>query len=189
MTEQQSEFEARALTTDEIQALVVHVLEVHPASGPQDVYKLAHQAIMGPGHLLVDEDVTRMTLTREASALEMEPLEWESPIEIIHPGSEMARVHLRPYLRSGGSVQRLVKAMFKTQQIIAEPPAQSLAQLLGGMRQVLAASASEVFDLEAFDALLKEQVGKGFEAVHHSEAYREAYDPHYRVVLLDALAP
>ena len=42
--------------------------------------------------------------------------------------------------------------------------------------------------LRDFDLLLKEQVTQGFVLVHHSEGYRLAYEPYYRVVLLDAMA-
>ena len=38
-----------------------------------------------------------------------------------------------------------------------------------------------------FDALLRTQVESGLPAVPHSSAYVEAYDPHYRVVLLETL--
>lgn len=179
--------EKRDFSESEMSQWVGELFERHPLAESVDVYKQAHQAMFGPGHLLVDEAVVRMRLTQEAQALEMDPRDWEEVIEVIHPSLEMARVHLRPYLRSGGSVQRLVEAMFKTEASLGEPDSEALARLLGAARAALPGVVPESFDMEAFDTLLRAQVAEGFGVVHHSDVYRQTYDPHYRVVLLEAL--
>ena len=67
--------------------------------GPEDLYKLLHQAIMGPAHAAVDSAAALAALraewaemaARRPDAPAAEPL-WES----IRPDGALLRVHLRP---------------------------------------------------------------------------------------------
>ncbi len=180
--------QVRALTGEEVAELLQGMFERHAEVGVEDLYKLAHQAILGPGHLLGPRHLVLGVLHEESARLDQESRDWEEVVEVIHPEVEMARVHLRPYLRSGGALERLVDGMFKTQELLGEPDLQALAATLGAMRGALAAwPGGSPVAMEEFDALLKEKVAEGLPAVHHSEVFSQAYDPHYRVVMLSMM--
>ncbi len=172
------------------QSLLEDHLDRHPLAEPADLYKLAHQACLGPGHLL-DTATPRMVrdaLAAELQALDVEPRDWEDAVDVLRPSTGMARVHLRPYVRSGGELKRLADALLATAEQLGEGDRDGLGAMLGAFRAGIAAS-DLAWPTADFDLLLREQIEKGLTVVSHSEAYRTAYDPHYRVVLLDTLSP
>lgn len=172
----------------ELELLDEH-LERYPLITPTDLYKLAHQACLGPGHLLdhSTERMVRDALASEVRSLDLEPRAWEDAVELLHPDSEMARVHLRPFVRAGGEVGRLADALIATVEEVGDGDKDALGTMLGAFRQGLQGRALS-WETSAFDALLRTQIEAGLTLVSHSDTYREAYDPHYRVVLLKTLA-
>jgi len=168
--------------------IVAAHLERFPDAEPVDLYKLVHQASLGIGHLIDNDVEARGMLADEARDLDLTPREWEEVVEPIRPGGELVRVHLRPYLRAGGSLERLLTAMLRTQDLLDAVSLTALAANLGTVRGVVhAIDQDQRFDRRAFDVLLHDLATAGFPARHHSDAFRELYDPHYRVVLLATL--
>lgn len=169
-------------------SLLAAHLDAFPHAEPADLYKLLYQAILGVEHALGPELLLRDKLIEEVRGLDLTPREWEEPAEPIHPTRDLARVHLRPYLRAGGSLDRLATAMLQTAAQWPPTPTEQLAATLGLARAALRRVAP-TFDHAGFDKLLHEMALKAFPAQHHSDAFKGTYDPHYRVVLLDLLAP
>jgi hypothetical protein len=163
--------------------LLGHHLKRYPLMQLDDVYKLLHQAALGSGHAIDDADAARRRLQEEAAALGPGP---EEPIaDVISPDGKLARVHLRPYLDAGHDLGALAEAFLQT------------ARIYPGSRDKLAKFCGCLGDLAVAGAIPypREQVVKHFEAiarsgypvVRHSQAYRDAYRPAYRVVALDCL--
>lgn len=163
-------------------------LERYPEMAPIDLYKLTHQAVLGVGHLVTTEEAVVNALIDEIDGMDPRVREWEEPAELINPTRELVRVHLRPYLRAGGSVRALAKAMKRTADQLKASDLATLAVVLGAMRPRLRANHPG-FNAAGFDVVLRDLATEKFPARSHSEAYRELYDPHYRVVLLDAFDP
>lgn len=166
--------------------LIATHLDTFPHAEPADLYKLVYQATLGVEHALGPELLMRDKLIEELRALDLTPLEWEEPAEPIHPEHTIARIHLRPYLRAGGDLERLATAALQTAAQWPDTEPGALAAALGLVRGALRRVAP-TFDHAAFDKLLHERALAGFPAVHHSEAFLGTYDPHYRVVRLDLL--
>ena len=74
-------------------------LQRYPRMELADVYKLLHQAAMGPGHALRDPAQARDALRSECAALE--PGGQDPLVDPISPDGQLARVHLRPWLAAG----------------------------------------------------------------------------------------
>ena len=96
----------------------------------------------------------------------------------------MVRVNLRPYLRQNLSLDRLYEAMEESSKETGIPEKFLYAW---SVFHKLAVSGSIQVDLGELDSLNQELKEKGPSPHHHSESYRDAYYPAYRVVKREAL--
>ena len=101
-------------------------------------------------------------------------------VESVAPGSEVVRIHLRPYLKAGWDTGLLLEAFVRTAEEYPRSPdrLRAFADVAVGM----ARDGGLPFDpdsVTAFFALLEKD---GFPAVHHSETYETEYRPAYRVI-------
>jgi len=164
------------------QLLTMH-LKRYPAMQLADIYKLLHQAALGPGHAIDNPVAARNRLEQEAAGLGNGP---EEPIrDIISPDGRLARVHLRSFIAANGNLDVLHRAFVET---AASYPASAdkLAKFCGCLGD-LAATGAIAFAkqdvVEYFDKIAQE----GYPAIHHSKAFHEAYRPAYRVIAVDLL--
>jgi hypothetical protein len=156
-------------------------LERYPRMELADVYKLLHQAAMGPGHALDDPAAARALLEREASALtDVGP---EALADRISPDGRLARVHLRPYLAAGYELRALADAFQET--ATTTPGSRDKLERFCACLGDLADAGGIPFSRAEVTAYLTHIAAQGYPVVHHSVAYRTAYRPAYRVVALD----
>jgi hypothetical protein len=158
----------------------------YPLLRAQDVYKLVHQGVFGPGHIIRGEDQCRKSLEQEFTRLSSQTGDPESlnpqPTEPLDPEGKLVRVNLEPFRSDKGAVTRLVRALIETARTIPADSAvmqQRLSEAIACCREKLPDRA--VWLQEMADAAPKE----GFPPIHHSRAYEIAYRPAYRVVRLD----
>lgn len=147
----------------------------YPLMQPQDAVKLLYQSQFGGGHMILNE----------AACLEFLYREYAATPQTDHPlrediGNGMVRIHLSAldahhyppqqlgldFIRSAASVQGSMDTFL-----------QSLALL-----KALAHSGDMPFSAEALAAYLAGYAAAGYPAVSHSEIYRNAYHPAYRVM-------
>jgi hypothetical protein len=163
--------------------LRAHLLR-YPLMQPEDVYKLLFQAVMGPVHALADPVSARLWLLSEMKASATGPK--EPLIDPISCGGPMARVHLRPWLLADLDPDLLFDAFAKTPLSYhgsirrLETACQEAAAWLRRRQAPIA---------EAFDLLIPTLREPGFPALRHSQGYRAAYRPAYRVVDVSLLNP
>jgi hypothetical protein len=144
----------------------------------QDIYKLLHQAALGSDHAVLDPDTARRHLEREL--VEMGEGPSEPLLDLISPNGQLARIHLRPYVRVGKDAQALLKAFIRT----ANEWRGSVATLRAYGKAAAQWSEFESWpirraEIETFFAKME---GLNFPAVHHSAIYADLYRPAYRVV-------
>jgi hypothetical protein len=96
----------------------------------------------------------------------------------------MVRVNLRPYLRKGLSLDELYEAMEESAKVRVSP--EKFLQAWSVFRGLATSGALEV-DRGELDSLNVEILEQGPRPHHHSEPYRVAYYPAYRVVKREAL--
>ncbi len=159
-----------------------HHLEYHPQATAEDVYKLLHQAVMGPGHAIPDRAAARGWLLDEVRHLDADrPAE-----ELCEPlGGEpqMVRIHLRPLLASDGDLDLLLTEFVASAADATSDPSR-LDKLLRAATDLLA--ATDHGELARDLARLRiELSAAGFPALRHSDRFRQAYRPAYRVVTRD----
>jgi len=167
-----------AWITKTLAALDGH-LDRHPAAEADDLYKLIHQAVAGPGHAIDDPAAARRWLEREISSLQ--PSDHADPLcEPIGGDPEMVRIHLRPYVEAGRDPAELLDA-FVTSANLVEPEPDHLDAVLRAAVEHLENTGRGRFG-DALDATRVQLTDQGFPAVHHSTTFRGAYAPAYRVV-------
>lgn len=164
------------------QLLSAHLAR-YPAMQLDDIYKLLHQAALGPGHAVDNSAAARKRLDEEIKALGEAPAELLQ--DVISPDGRLARVHLRPYLAAGGDPDALHRAFVETANSYPASP-DKLAKFCGCLGD-LAAAGGIPFAREDVDAYFGRIARNDFPAIHHSDAFRNAYRPAYRVVAVDLL--
>jgi len=141
-----------------------------------DVYKLLFQGVFGVGHLMHGE--ARHRLQSEAEGLDLDEQPDEPLIEEISIDGDMVRANLRPYLRRKLPLDKLFEAMK------ASSPENGAEEFLRAWKTFRALVDTDRLNFPKEDVEeLSQGLGLGeIPARHHSEAYRKAYSPAYRVV-------
>lgn len=153
---------------------VQHQLQSHPSIRPQDLFKLCYQAARGAEHLLADPAAAQQYLLREWEVTPADPdyplYEWLSP--------QVVRVNLAGW-KACGLLPQWLFGMFAA----SARPLSGDDRLEEYLRQAgqLAVQTGH-FTAPQWQTALEEYRAAGMPAVHHSEAYRAAEKPAYRIV-------
>ena len=164
------------------QLLSQHIAR-YPRMQFDDIYKLLHQAALGPGHAVKDAAVARAWLEKEAAELGPGPVEPEQ--DVISPDGRLARVHLRTWLAAGRSLDDLNRAFVATAN--SYPPSRERLEKFCGCLGDLAAAGGIPFVPQDVLAYFDRIAQASYPVVHHSKTYSDAYKPAYRVVDIDHL--
>jgi len=149
----------------------------YPGLGLEDIYKLLHQAALGPAHA-VDGPAARERLAREATELGEGP---DEPLaDPISPDGRLVRVHLRPYVAQGRDLNKLADAFAETARTWT-PATDRLAKFCGCLGD-LADAGGIAFARTDVVAYMSARAAEGWPAVRHSPAFRAAWRPAYRVI-------
>lgn len=149
------------------------ILQAHlaryPLMTPQDLGKLAYQSEFGPEHLVsVTPDIVAY-LRAEWNATEV-------TVPSIEPiGNGLCRFYLNP----GRDVEQAAPLLAE----LFAKAAQDHKGTLDGLKDRLAAISR--LNLPGWEEWLADYTAQGYPPQRHSQTYRDAYRPHYRVILLE----
>ena len=141
---------------------------------PRDAVKLIYQNEFGGGHLIRDEEACLNYLRREYATLEKDPT--AALYEDI--GNGIVRVNLaavkpedleqlgRDFIRSAAKHKGTLDSFLNKLEVL----------------RMLTTEGVFAFDLDALNTYLSEYKAAGYPAVSHSEQYRQAYKPAYRII-------
>lgn len=163
----------------------------------RDVYKLIHQGVFGPGHIITSAAAARQALSDELWSLRVKGQEPrakaqrsdEELIETIDPNDKLVRVNLRPMMKKGGRMRDeggtenadwLADALVESSRLVRGDPRQMKQRLAAAVRWCRRYLPQQAAELERLAAEAEES---GYPAFHHSPAYGRAYRPAYRAVL------
>ena len=150
----------------------------YPEMTPQDAVKLVYQSAFGPGHLLADQERARAFLHRE---LEETPARAGAVLEPI--GGGYARLHLAA-AKAAGMDEEAIFLAFLTAAGHPTPGTAVFEHNLAVLEE-LAGAEQTPFSAQALADYLAQYRAEGCLMVSHSETYRNAYRPAYRVVLTE----
>ena len=152
----------------------------YPKMEPADAVKLAYQSVFGGGHLIKDEanSLARLSEERASVLRSPEPFTTQEPFEPI--GFGRARMML-----SSRALATLPNELLNRAFVLSsrEPAGDTalFAEALDILTQT-ALSGAFSFSPEALSEYLVRYRASGCPMVSHSETYRLAYRPAYRVV-------
>ena len=141
----------------------------YPLMEPQDFAKLAYQSEYGPAHLVQSPDKVLASLLAERKEAGAGPL----PPEPI--GNGLCRFHITQALSTLWELP-LIGRMFQRTMALTEGTGAGLADRLEQLAGLPVPGLGDY--LEGWRR-------EGCPPVHHSEAFRSAYSPHYRVLRMD----
>ena len=157
----------------------------------EDLYKFLHQGVLGPAHAVVDTIRVRAWLQREWTETGTLPVAGRPPLLLpLRPDGSLVRVDLvrlqeltrdhGPGPAAAAGFQETVLEAFTATAATWPRRPDDLASLW----QAVLADTTLWRDHLTGEALLAltRDVSENWPAVHHSQAYRVRWRPHYRVV-------
>ncbi len=155
-------------------------VERYPQAQPRDVYKLIFQGVYGVGHILTSKAMEY--LREEAGRIPLEDYPNRPLLEPVTPEGSMVRVNLRPFLRMNLSIDDLFRVMIASADVEGDDEKFiELWRVFVG----LVKTGDIPMELEKITEIQDSIDVKGITPMHHTEPYRQAYYPAYRVVRLD----
>lgn len=149
---------------------------LYPEMQTQDVVKLAYQSEFGGGHMITNVAACQTYLEQEYHTV----VQKEDAQLIEEIGNGMVRVHLAALQKEGISPQLLAQVfIFCANQ--KRGSAQSFQRKLTQLDS-LAEQGIFCFDAAELKRYLAGYAAQGYPAVSHSDEYRRAYRPAYRVM-------
>ena len=140
----------------------------------QDILKFLHQSSFGCEHLVTDLNCAIDYINNELSRCDLNSNNLIDDLD-----GEYSRVHLS-YLNRGLSIETFGKLFFHS----AKTEPDGMAQLAEKIQVVtdLARKNLLPFSVAEFEEKIQEWKTNNFSAVHHSDEFRENYNPTYRVI-------
>lgn len=167
------------LTETDRKFIKMHV-ERYPRAQPGDVYKLIFQGVYGVGHIITGKAMSY--LREEAVRIPLEGYQGRPLIEPVSPDGSMVRVNLRPFLRMDLSLEGLFRVMMASADV--EGDDERFIELWG-VFVGMAEKGDITMEPDRIKGVQEAIDTKGIKPMHHTEPYRQAYYPAYRVVRLD----
>ena len=170
---------------ESVQTLCEYMVSTYPQATLQDLYKTCYQDFFGPGHMVIDSASARGYLLCEVEQIKANGMngvmgEWakDEPTGFRH---RFARVDLRRIALGEIGEDELLRRFMdaaNTATPVHDNWADEWTQIEAIALQVHTAWADVKLQADLHNAAANNQ------AVHHSEAFRKAYRPHYRLVKL-----
>jgi hypothetical protein len=161
-----------------IKDIILRQMKTYPFMEKEDLYKLLFQSFMGPGHAV--NNIFSVVQWMNDEIQNMVDYNDTSTYEDLDPSNGMVRVNLRPFLKSGGSKEKLLNAFIMT----ANSFKGSRDNLIDGIKESIELSNGGLlpFDTAELRDFFTDLENRGFPAIHHSEKYRLNHKPAYRVI-------
>ncbi len=164
----------------DVKPLIIEHMMLRPYAHPRDIYKLLYQGVYGVGHIVTDKAWN--VLEEEAGRINLQDHAEDPLIEPVAPDGSMVRVNLRQYINGGGDLKTLYDVMIESakhkgdEKVFHDYWKQYKELVEDGIFPV------QRDEIKAMDEAINSE---GVKPRHHTEPYREAYYPAYRVVVMD----
>lgn len=163
-----------------IQGAIEREREYFPQRTMQDVYKSFYQNRFGAEHMITDTAAVHAYLLYEIEVAAADSV--HNPFyDFVGADGRYVRVYLTCVNNGKLTADQLFDAFIRS-AVPAQQPDRSWADEWAEIEQVARTCYVPCTEEEC---LLLRQAAQDNRAVHHSEAYRNAYHPHYRIVRRD----
>ena len=172
--------------SEETKQILLAQAAKYPQMQIHDTVKLLYQNAFGCGHLVKDFNSSLAYIREELEEIQMVPMPdgWrDCKIEFI--GNRWYRVYLASILAGDLTAEDLAAAFFHSGSTQHGDIVYFRKNL--SLFESLCAEGSLPFAASEVHAFIEKYTADAFPPVHHSEAYRQAYHPAYRVCHEDFL--
>ena len=171
-------------------AAIERQLQDYPESRVQDIYKSFCQDNLGPGHLIPDPQTARNYLESELRTFreDLDSARYDAPgimyypvgdqgnyvrvdLSVVLDGLVGEEAYLEAFVRSANEGKRLTEEQWLAKWKEVE--------------KVIRKDFPDIPDAKEDLAMIDAYVQKGDLIMHHSEAFSETYNPHYRIIARD----
>lgn len=164
---------------NDIRQAVGDQLKRYPESTLQDIYKSFFQDEFGPGHLLTDTAGARNYLQHELSGMSSMKNYIAEPCGM---GRNFYRVPL-DFVKDGKiPFADYFAAFLESAETFRIPEAEKWKAIWERIVLEIDAMGLDIPNYVGDKSSLAEMLEKGESVAHHSAAYSERYDPHYRII-------
>jgi hypothetical protein len=163
----------------EIKQAVAKQLELYPESTLQDIYKSFFQDEFGPGHLIEDAGRARKYFDFELQEMKSQGRHEAEPCG---SGRNFIRVPMDLVKDSLIPAGDFFQAFMESSQYFKLPELASWEIKWKGIMAQISKMDLQIPDLERDRDLILQLIADGNYVMHHSDRYRNAYDPHYRIM-------
>ena len=162
-------------------------LELYPESRVQDIYKSFCQDNLGPGHLIPNPEAAKAYLTEELEEYrsDLEKGLYDKPeFRFVPTGDQnnYVRVDLSVVLDSLVDVPTLLDAFVRSANEGKKLSEDEWKAKWAEVAKVIRKDFPDIPDAEKDLAAIDSLIAEGNLILHHSEAFQNAYNPHYRIV-------
>ena len=165
---------------DPLLALINHHRQLYRELGVRDIYKLLYQGTMGPGHLMANPERARDYLFSE---WQLVPIDTEAPLLVpVSPDGSIVRINIAPAKVHNISPTIVWHMLFNTASEFRED--KHLFLSLWQQVHTLIRDGALDHDIADWQKQDDEAAARDYPALHHSQAYRVANYPAYRVIYL-----
>ena len=154
--------------------LIEH-LDTHPLATSSDIIKFCFQATFGAEHLLKDLKAARYYFD-----IEYDSTNPKETIVIEALSDQVARVNFSGYKYAGYDKEALWEAFVKSASKTRGSEQEFIYNLNTCCDMLL-----KYYDKEKANLLIEEinnYLDQGIRPIHHSDLYRNSYNPHYRLI-------
>ena len=165
--------------TDSIRNALLYQKSHYTASQYRDVYKNFMQDFYGPGHMISDKEKAGDNLLKEMNSL----VSYDGPdYEPTGFKGNFVRVNLRLIAQGVVPYQTFLDAFVESVQAIIPPDPQFWLKTWNEIDKEISGIGWNFENEEEDRKSLQESFEQGNFVVHHSNAYNEAVNFHYRIV-------
>lgn len=153
--------------------------QLYPKMQIQDLYKLIYQSVMGPKHILQNEEIAFYYLKNE-----MENCIGNEKNLFVNIGlkNNLVRVNLNIFRKQIDDIEKLFSVMQKTAENIQSEKIQ-LKIVLEEIKILFKKNNLKLFQPSNWINFIEKLERKNFPHISHSEVYKKNYFPSYRVIL------
>lgn len=160
-----------------------HEMATHTDMQADDIYKFIYLGTIGPHSASITYETSLKWLHKEVQDL-ADSLSSASPVaEQLSP--EIVRINLSPYMKAGGSLEKLASAFVDSKPGDLNARKKVFAQRWKQAKKLAASGKLHPFTLADLETLEEMLDGRNWPAIHHSQPYVQANNPHYRVLKTD----
>ena len=159
-------------------------LALHPSMQLQDIVKMCYQAVFGPEHMLTDIERARTYFMQEYEAT---PADYSVPL--FEPLSDtFCRVNLSAWKANAYDADKLFELFLFSAKSKTSGTETDFDLCAQDVEKIIAKGLLP-FSLEEWTEYYATYKKNGMHPVHHSDTYRLAEQPAYRLVCTDLLSP